>query len=188
MDKQTQALMFSSVNPEWGTPQDLYDELDEKYNFTIDLCASPNNFKHKNYISVEENFLSMKVSGVGFLNPPYNKPEIPCILPHLKCKKKTCEKRGFHIDEYVPGQIDFVEHVYRLAKYDLLTTVALLPARTDTKIFHNFIWDKTKNRPREGVELDFLEGRIKFEDVDGNKTDPAPFPSMIVVFNKGLVI
>lgn len=54
--------------------------------------------------------------------------------------------------------------------------VALLPARTDTKWFHNFIYKK----PRALVY--FLKGRIKFV---GAKSS-APFPSMIVVFNPQL--
>ena len=52
--------------------------------------------------------------------------------------------------------------------------VMLLPARTDTRWFHNYIWNK------KNVELRFLKGRLKFE---GSKNS-APFPSMIVIFKK----
>ncbi len=48
--------------------------------------------------------------------------------------------------------------------------VMLLPARTDTKWFHNFCLPYGK--------IEFLQGRIKF-----NGADNAPFPSMIVIFN-----
>lgn len=48
-------------------------------------------------------------------------------------------------------------------------TVCLLPARTDTKWFHEYIYGK--------AEIRFLKGRIKFS----NK-GPAPFPSMLVIF------
>lgn len=48
--------------------------------------------------------------------------------------------------------------------------VALLPARTDTKWFHDYIYKK--------AEIRFIKGRVKF----GGK-GPAPFPSMIVIFN-----
>lgn len=51
--------------------------------------------------------------------------------------------------------------------------VMLIPARTDTKWFHEFIYQKPN------VEIRFVRGRIKF---DGAK-NVAPFPSMIVVFN-----
>lgn len=177
--------MFSSVNPEWGTPRKLYESLDKKYNFTVDLCATNNNAKHTNFISPEDDFLSLeKIEGVGFMNPPYNKPEKPC---KKKCKKKTCEKRGFHVNETKPGQYDFVKHAYDLSKKGFLTTVCLLPARTDTAIFHDFIWDFENQCLRSGVELNFLKGRVKFEDGFGNPSDPAPFPSMIVVFNKASI-
>lgn len=54
----------------------------------------------------------------------------------------------------------------------------LIPARTDTRYFHDHIWDADKGEPRYGVEVHFLKGRIKFE---GAKSC-APFPSMIVIF------
>ena len=50
--------------------------------------------------------------------------------------------------------------------------VMLLPARTDTKWFHNYIYNK--------AEIRFIEGRLKF----GNAKNSAPFPSMIVIFRK----
>lgn len=50
----------------------------------------------------------------------------------------------------------------------------LIPARTDTKYFHDFIYKKAK-------EIRFLKGRLKFE-IDGESEGSAPFPSMIVVF------
>ena len=46
----------------------------------------------------------------------------------------------------------------------------LLPARTDTKWFHDYIYKQT--------EIRFIKGRLKF----GNSKNSAPFPSMIVVF------
>ena len=47
--------------------------------------------------------------------------------------------------------------------------VLLIPARTDTKYFHNFIYNKH--------EIRFLKGRLKF----GNCKNSAPFPSMVVI-------
>lgn len=48
--------------------------------------------------------------------------------------------------------------------------VALLPARTDTRWFHDHIYGK--------AEIRFLKGRMKF----GGSKNSAPFPSMVVVF------
>jgi len=55
------------------------------------------------------------------------------------------------------------------------TVVMLLPARTDTKWFHKYIWDRADNNK---PVVRFLKGRLSFDD-SGN---PAPFPSMIVIF------
>lgn len=51
------------------------------------------------------------------------------------------------------------------------TVVMLLPARTDTKWFHDYLYRK------EQVELRFLPGRLKL----GGNRNSAPFPSMIAV-------
>jgi site-specific DNA-methyltransferase (adenine-specific) len=52
-------------------------------------------------------------------------------------------------------------------------SVMLLPARTDTRWFHDYIYGKS--------EIRFIRGRLKF----GGSKNSAPFPSMVVVFNKG---
>lgn len=49
--------------------------------------------------------------------------------------------------------------------------VFLLPARTDTRWFHDFVLPFAK-------EIRFIKGRLKFKGAQGS----APFPSMIVVF------
>lgn len=51
--------------------------------------------------------------------------------------------------------------------------VFLVPARTDTKWFHNLVLPFAK-------EIRFVKGRLKF----GNAKENAPFPSMICVFSK----
>lgn len=50
--------------------------------------------------------------------------------------------------------------------------VLLIPARTDTSYFHDYIYNK--------AEIRFLRGRLKF----GDSKNSAPFPSMLVIFNK----
>ena len=50
----------------------------------------------------------------------------------------------------------------------------LIPARTDTKAFHEYIYRK--------AEIRFVKGRLKF----GNAQNSAPFPSMVVVFRPGV--
>ena len=48
--------------------------------------------------------------------------------------------------------------------------VMLIPARTDTRWFHDYIYGK--------AEIRFIKGRLKF----GNAKQSAPFPSMVVVY------
>lgn len=50
--------------------------------------------------------------------------------------------------------------------------VCLLPARTDTRWFHDYIYKKPN------VEKRFIKGRLKF----GDSKNSAPFPSMVVIF------
>ena len=52
--------------------------------------------------------------------------------------------------------------------------VMLIPARTDTKWFHEYVYQKPN------VEIRFIKGRLRF----GNSSNSAPFPSMVIVFNK----
>jgi len=46
----------------------------------------------------------------------------------------------------------------------------LIPSRTDTKYFHNYIYGR--------AEIRFVKGRLKF----GNGKNSAPFPSMLVIW------
>lgn len=51
--------------------------------------------------------------------------------------------------------------------------VMLIPARTDTRYFHEYILHRS--------EIRFLKGRLKF----GDSKNCAPFPSMLVIFRAG---
>lgn len=81
------------------------------------------------------------------------------------------------------GQQDaWVRKCYEESRKPNTTVAALLPSRTDTKRFHKYIWNVAD-------EVRFIEGRLKFEIngkpiLDKNeKPQPAPFPSMIVIWN-----
>ena len=50
------------------------------------------------------------------------------------------------------------------------TVVGLLPAKTDTKWFHDYVYNRS--------EIRFLKGRLAF----GDAKNPAPFGSMVVVW------
>lgn len=55
------------------------------------------------------------------------------------------------------------------------TVVLLIPARTDTTYFHDYIYGR--------AEIRFVRGRLRFTDEEGKAYAAAPFPSMVVVYN-----
>lgn len=135
-------LMFSSKTDDWATPQDFFDKLNEEFDFTLDPCASLENHKCPIYFTKLNNGLSKKWFGRVFCNPPYGR---------------------------VIG--DWVKKAYtsfQNKECDLV--VMLLPARTDTKWFHEYIYGK--------AEIRFIKGRLKF----GGCKNSAPFPSMVVIW------
>ena len=135
-------LMFSSKTDIWETPKDLFDTLNKEFNFTLDVCALPENAKCEKYYTPENNGLSQNWDGIIWCNPPY----------------------GRQIGSWVRRAL--------FASVAGNTVVMLLPARTDTRWFHEYIYN------RKNVEVRFLKGRLKF----GNAKNSAPFPSMVVVF------
>lgn len=66
--------MFSSVSNEWETPQDLYNELDKEFHFTLDPACQEYNHKCSKYYTCKENGLLQDWQGeTVFCNPPYGK-------------------------------------------------------------------------------------------------------------------
>ena len=141
-------VMFSSKSEEWETPQQFFDELNEEFSFTTDVCADEKNHKCNHYFDKEIDGLKMTWARNCWCNPPYGK------------KVGNWVKKAS--DETMRG---------------VPLVVMLLPGRTDTRWFHDYIYKK------ENVEIRFLRGRLKF----GNSKNSAPFPSMIVIFKKEVV-
>lgn len=135
--------MFTSKTDLWSTPQDLFDVLDSIYHFTIDVCAAPENAKCERYFTPEDDGLSQSWNGICWMNPPY----------------------GRQIGKWL-------RKAYESAQNGA-TVVCLIPARTDTAWWHDYVM---KGNVR------FLRGRLKF----GGAKNSAPFPSAIVVFGGDL--
>ena len=141
-------VMFSSNKDDWETPQELFDKLDQEFHFTLDVCADENNHKCDKYYTKAQDGLEQEwIGNVIWCNPPYGR-EIA----------------------------NWVRKAYYASEYNDVITVMLLPARTDTRWFHEYIYNKPN------VEIRFLKGRLKF----GGVKNSAPFPSMIVIFRFGL--
>ena len=135
-------LMFSSKTDLWETPQDLFDKLNNEFQFTLDVCATPENAKCDKFYTEEQDGLEHPWKGTVWCNPPY----------------------GRGIGQWVRRAL--------FASVSGSTVVMLLPARTDTKWFHDYIYK------RSNVEIRFIRGRLKF----GGSKNSAPFPPMVVVF------
>lgn len=136
-------VMFSSTTDNWSTPQDFFDKLNNEFHFTLDVCADENNHKCKQYYTKDIDGLSRPWIGTVWCNPPY----------------------GRKIGEWV-------RRAYILSQIGSATVVMLLPARTDTRCFHDYIYNKPN------TEIRFIKGRLKF----GGCKNSAPFPSMVVIF------
>lgn len=133
--------LYTSNTDNYETPQYLFDILDDEFRFTVDVCARADNTKCAKFFSPEIDGLAQSWKGeICWMNPPYGK----------KISK-------------------WVEKAYKESQNGAIV-VGLLPARTDTKWFHDFILGK--------AEIRFLKGRLKFNNVFNS----APFPSMIVIW------
>ena len=100
--------MYSSASDEWETPQDLFDDLDVRFHFQTDVCATPQNAKCQRFFTKEQNGLLQDWGGICWMNPPYG--------------------RGI-------GQ--WMQKAYESAQAGA-TVVCLVPARTDTAWWHDY--------------------------------------------------
>lgn len=144
-------LMFSSKSDEWGTPDSVFNPLNDEFHFTLDAAANYLNNRVGKYYGFHRDcfFDALKQIPSGeriWLNPPYSRIK------------------------------DFMEWIANNRANN--TWVVLLPARTDTKWFHSWCWDQDKHQARYHSQLRFYKGRIKFTGgtPGGNS---APFPSML---------
>lgn len=141
--KNMDKVLFSSKTDMWATPQDFYDKLNKEFNFTLDPCATDDNHKCSKYFTIDDDGLKQDwENNIIFCNPPYGKDIYNWVK---KCSEES--------------------------KKQNTTVVMLIPARTDTKYFHEFIYHKA-------TEIRFIKGRLKF----GDSKNSAPFPSMVVIF------
>lgn len=136
------SAMFTSNTNEWATPQAFFDELNKEFAFTLDPCATPQNAKCARYFTKEIDGLAQSWRGeTVFCNPPYGRDLAKWVAKA-------------HAEVIAGGGT---------------TVVMLIPARTDTAYFHDYIYKKHAVR--------FIRGRLHFNE----SKSAAPFPSMVVV-------
>ena len=140
MSKIKKGLMTSKTDL-WATPKEFFDEQNAKHGpFDVDVCADATNAKCATYFDKTIDGLKQVWAGKCWMNPPYGR-EIG------KWMKKAYESAG-------NGTV----------------VVCLVPARTDTKWWHDYAIKG---------QVTFIRGRLKF----GGSKNSAPFPSAIVVFS-----
>ena len=138
-------VLLSSKSNDWETPPAFFEALNLEFQFNLDPCCTPETAKTPTYFTKEQDGLKQSWEGYRvFCNPPYGR-EIG------KWVKKAYE-------ESLKGAL----------------VVLLVPARTDTSYWHDYI---TKG------EIRFIRGRLHFS----NSKAPAPFPSVIVIFRGDLI-
>lgn len=137
-------VLFSSKKEDWETPQGFYMAWDAIYHFTLDAAADHNNHKCPRYFTREEDGLLQSWEGeTVWCNPPYGRDVRAWV------KKAYAESQK-------PGT----------------TCVMLLPSRTDTAWFQDYVLPNAKTH--------FVRGRVKFV----GSQHGAPFPSLIAVFGE----
>jgi len=147
MEAHDRKILFSHKSDLHSTPQWLFDKLNAVYGFTLDPASSDDNFKCLKHYTEKENGLTQSwANEIVFVNPPYSE------------------------------NAKWLEKSYNEAKNNMACVIVLIPARTDTRYFHDYII--------KANSLTFIKGRLKF----GNAKNAAPFPSMIVEFNPYYVV
>jgi len=137
----------SSISHSWQTPQHLLNSLYQVFSIDLDPCSPTRNKRtapvcSKMYYTQDDDGLALPWFGTVFLNPPYGN--------NLKLWIEKAKK------EVETGNAE--------------TAIALIPARTDTLWWHNYI--------ASYAHIIFLKGRLRF----GNSKQSAPFPSALIIW------
>ena len=161
-----QKVVHSRESDFWGTPQDFFLPLHEEFHFTIDASADETNHLLPRWWGPGSplGVNALEVSWAGetcWLNPPYS------------------------------NILDFTRKARYESLFNGVTTVMLIPSRTDTKYWHKYIWNEYDNKFQEGVEGRFIKGRLKFRRTNAildpsqpaPALQPAPFPSVVIIFH-----
>ncbi len=136
----------SSVDQGWETPPELLDALDRVFpRFDLDPCAprkSRTVVRAQVHYTTDDDGLSLPWLGTVFVNPPYGRALAAWIA---KAHQESSSGRA-------------------------RTVVALLPARPDTRYWHEHIAGQ--------ATVYFLRGRLRFS----GSGQSAPFPSALAVW------
>lgn len=137
-------VLFSAVDNTHTTPPAVIKAIHDEFKPELDVCATKETAVCNHYLSPEVDGLVQKWSGICWMNPPYGK-ELP----------------------------RWMEKAMVSAQRDGATVICLVPARTDTRWWHDYAL--------KADEIRFIKGRLKFGHPE-SKGHAAPFPSALVIF------
>jgi site-specific DNA-methyltransferase (adenine-specific) len=133
--------LSSSERQDWPTGRDFFASLHAEFEFTVDAAASPENACLPRYWTEGDEGLMQSWEGERvYMNPPYGR-QLPRWVEKAWTEAPVAE-----------------------------VIVALIPARTDTAYWHEYIFGQ--------AEVRFLRGRLTFDGA----TNVAPFPSAVIVW------
>lgn len=134
---------FESNTVEWETPDSIFKPLDDEFHFTLDVCATEENAKCKQYFSKEQDAFKQEWKGTCWMNPPY----------------------GNELKKWVRKAYDSFAND--------ATVVCLLPVRTNTNYWHDYVFPY--------AEIRYIRGYPKF----GNAKQGLKVPLAIVIYGDG---
>lgn len=158
-------IVFSAASDEWETPAAIFDALDREFTFELDVAATLENCKMRPFLSPLEDALAVDWAGFFDCDPPM----APICWMNPPYSKVAA----------------FIAKAWAEARKGC-TVVCLIPSRTDTRWWHEYVWDRDRHCPHPYVEIRYHKGRIKF--VGASAKNSAPFPSVVVIFWPGEVI
>ena len=137
-------MQFRHKSDEWETPPEMFAELDKEFHFATDVAALPDNAKCDHFYTPGEDGLAQTWQGICWMNPPYGL----ALRQWVKKAKESAEAGA--------------------------TVVCLLPVRSDTQWWHDYVLPV--------AEVRYIRGRMKFNGIENS----APFPSAIVIFRPSI--
>ena len=126
--RHVEQTWFKAKSVEYETPDEIWEPLNDEFGFTLDVAARPENAKCETYFTELDDGLSQEWEGVCWMNPPFGR-----VMQKWVRKAHAAWNNG-------------------------ATVVALIPARTNTKWWHDCIQDI--------AEVRFIRGEVKFKGFD----------------------
>jgi len=159
------AVMFGKATDEWETPQAFFDVLNIEFNFQWDAAAVADN---------------AKCGGHAYFGPDHTNADYRDALAVPQWS--TYQRLRFWLNPPYSKCREFIAKAAAEAARGA-TVVCLVPARTDTRWWHGYVWDDVRHCARPGVEIRLLRGRLKFGNT-GKSENSAPFPSVVIIFRR----